>query len=145
MHRGKVDLEKIAEKKIEERLKLCRYKMCNRLHFDDYILDLCRRLEILTDISDKDKLSYEIKTKGENLSVGERKKVALARAFAKDAEIVILDEVTAGMDSKINQEIVNEIFSEKTVIFTSHVASDIQYADRVFALQEDGTLSETLH
>lgn len=115
---------------------------CNRIHFDDYILDLCRRLEILTDISDKDKLSYEIKTKGENLSVGERKKVALARASVKDAEIVILDEITAGMDSKISQKIVNEIFDEKTVIFTSHVATDLQYADRVFALQGDGTLTE---
>lgn len=76
------------------------------------------------------------------MSVGERKKVALARAFAKDAEIVILDEVTAGMDSKISQKIVNEIFDEKTIIFTSHVDSDIQYADRVFALQGDGTLIE---
>lgn len=114
----------------------------SRSHFDDYILELCRKLEILTGISDKDKLSYEIKSKGENLSVGERKKVALARAFAKDAEIVILDEVTAGMDSKISQKIVNEIFDEKTIIFTSHVDSDIQYADRVFALQGDGTLIE---
>lgn len=85
----------------------------SRSHFDDYILELCRKLEILTGISDKDKLSYEIKSKGENLSVGERKKVALARAFAKDAEIVILDEVTAGMDSKISQKIVNEIFDRK--------------------------------
>lgn len=114
----------------------------SRSHFDDYILELCRKLEILTGISDKDKLSYEIKSKGENLPVGERKKVALARAFAKDAEIVILDEVTAGMDSKISQKIVNEIFDEKTIIFTSHVDSDIQYADRVFALQGDGTLIE---
>ena len=43
---------------------------------------------------------------------------------------------------KISQKIVNEIFDEKTIIFTSHVDSDIQYADRVFALQGDGTLIE---
>ena len=59
----------------------------------------------------------------ENVSGGERKQIALARAIYRKPEILLLDEVTAGMDQKLAEKIIENIISSsqfKLTIFTSH-------------------------
>ncbi len=59
----------------------------------------------------------------ENVSGGERKQIALARAIYRQPEILLLDEVTAGMDQKLARKIVENIVTSsqfKLTIFTSH-------------------------
>ena len=59
----------------------------------------------------------------ENISGGERKQIALARAIYRKPEILLLDEVTAGMDQKLAEKIIENIITSskfKLTIFTSH-------------------------
>jgi ATP-binding cassette, subfamily B, bacterial len=81
---------------------------------------------------------------GYQLSGGEWQKVALARAFMRDAEILILDEPTASLDARAEYEIfarMKDLTEGKTAIFISHRFSTVRLADRIFVL-ENGTLTE---
>lgn len=81
---------------------------------------------------------------GYQLSGGEWQKVALARAFMRDAEILILDEPTASLDARAEYEIftrMKELTEGKMTLFISHRFSTVRLADRIFVL-EGGTLIE---
>ena len=81
---------------------------------------------------------------GQELSVGEWQKMALARAFFRDSEIVVLDEPTSAMDAVAEQEVFRafrEMAAGRTVLLISHRFSTVKMADRIFVLQE-GTVAE---
>ena len=81
---------------------------------------------------------------GYQLSGGEWQKVALARAFMRDAEILILDEPTASLDARAEYEIftrMKELTVGKMTLFISHRFSTVRLADRIFVL-ENGTVIE---
>jgi ATP-binding cassette, subfamily B, bacterial len=81
---------------------------------------------------------------GYQLSGGEWQKVALARAFMRDAEILVLDEPTASLDARAEYEIfarLKELTEGKMAVFISHRFSTVRLADRIFVL-ENGTLTE---
>ena len=82
---------------------------------------------------------------GHELSIGEWQKVALARAFLREAEILVLDEPTASLDAKQEYEIFqqfNELTRGKTSILISHRFSSTRMADRIFVI-EQGRLVES--
>lgn len=82
---------------------------------------------------------------GHELSVGEWQKVALARAFFRDSEIVVLDEPTSAMDAVAEQEVFQafrEMAAGRTVLLISHRFSTVKMADRIFVLQE-GRVAES--
>ncbi|HEX4990101.1 MAG TPA: ABC transporter ATP-binding protein [Candidatus Binatia bacterium] len=76
---------------------------------------------------------------GHELSVGQWQKIALARAFMRDAEILVLDEPTASLDAETEYEIFRR-FQELTVgkmaILISHRFSTVRMADRIVVIQE---------
>lgn len=81
---------------------------------------------------------------GTQLSGGEWQKIALARAFMRDASILILDEPTSSLDAQAEYEVFahfRELTEGKTAIFISHRFSTVRLADRIFVL-ENGTLQE---
>lgn len=81
---------------------------------------------------------------GHQLSGGEWQKIALARAFMRDAQILILDEPTAALDAKAEYELflrMRELTEGKTAIFISHRFSTVRLADRILVL-ENGELIE---
>ncbi len=81
---------------------------------------------------------------GYQLSGGEWQKVALARAFMRDAPILILDEPTASLDARAEYEIfarMKELTEDKMAFFISHRFSTVRLADRIFVL-EGGTITE---
>ncbi len=81
---------------------------------------------------------------GHQLSGGEWQKVALARAFMRDADILILDEPTASLDARSEYEIfahMKELTVGKMAVFISHRFSTVRLADRIFVL-EGGTIKE---
>jgi len=81
---------------------------------------------------------------GEELSAGQWQKVALARAFLRDAQIMILDEPTSYLDAKSEYEVFKElrqILEGRSAILVSHRFSTVRMADRIFVL-DDGRLTE---
>lgn len=107
-----------------------------------------------TDIVEKlpDGIRTVIGEKGTYLSGGEQQRIAIARAFLKDAPILILDEATAFADPD-NETRVQAAFAElskgKTVIMIAHRLSTVMNADRIFvmdngALTEQGTHAELM-
>jgi len=89
-----------------------------------------------------------LRERGGDLSVGEGQLLTFARTMATDANIVILDEATASVDSvteaKIQQAIEN-IFAEKTVIVIAHRLSTIQQADSIVVLEQGQVVEQGSH
>ncbi|OAQ39817.1 ABC transporter ATP-binding protein [Pedobacter psychrophilus] len=82
---------------------------------------------------------------GVELSGGEWQKVALARAYMKDAQVLILDEPTAALDARAEYEVFqrfSELTKGKSAVLISHRFSTARLADRILVL-ENGTLLES--
>jgi ATP-binding cassette, subfamily B, bacterial len=82
---------------------------------------------------------------GVNLSGGEWQKVALGRAFMREAQILILDEPSAALDAKAEYELftrLRELAHGRTAIFISHRFSTVRQADRILVF-EHGSLIES--
>ncbi|GAA4316761.1 ABC transporter ATP-binding protein [Mucilaginibacter gynuensis] len=76
--------------------------------------------------------------KGFELSGGEWQKVALARAYMRDSQIVILDEPTAALDARSEYEVFqrfSSITEKKTAVLISHRFSTVRMADRIVVLE----------
>ena len=81
---------------------------------------------------------------GHELSVGQWQKIALARAFMRDAEILVLDEPTASLDAETEYEIFRrfqDLTIGKIAILISHRFSTVRMAGRIVVLQE-GRIAE---
>lgn len=81
---------------------------------------------------------------GVDLSGGEWQKVALARAYMKDAQLLILDEPTAALDARAEYEVFErfaELTKGKSAVLISHRFSTVRMADRILVL-ENGQLVE---
>jgi ATP-binding cassette subfamily B protein len=81
---------------------------------------------------------------GVDLSGGEWQKVALARAYLRDAQVLILDEPTAALDARSEFEVFQrfaELTTGKMALFISHRFSTVRMADRIVVL-ENGSVAE---
>jgi ATP-binding cassette, subfamily C, bacterial CydD len=79
---------------------------------------------------------------GRPLSAGERRRIAVARAFVRDAQLVILDEPTADLDrrsAEVIAEAVERLRIGRTVLLIAHRPELAERADRVVAIGEGGT------
>lgn len=83
-------------------------------------------------------------TNGVELSGGQWQKIALARAYMRDAQLLILDEPTAALDARAEHEVFlrfSELIEDKTAVLISHRFSTVRMADRILFL-ENGQLLE---
>jgi ATP-binding cassette subfamily B protein len=81
---------------------------------------------------------------GVDLSGGEWQKVALARAYLRDAQVLILDEPTSALDARSEYEVFQrfaELTAAKMALFISHRFSTVRMADRIVVL-ENGRIAE---
>ena len=93
--------------------------------------------EVLADMPDG--IETIIGERGTTLSGGQRQRIAIARAFLKDAPIVILDEATSALDNEseaIVQKAINNLMKDKTVIVIAHRLSTIKNADKIAVINE---------
>lgn len=84
-------------------------------------------------------LDTPIGERGSLLSGGQKQRIAIARAFLKDAPIIILDEATSALDNKseaIVQQAIDNLMQSRTVFVIAHRLSTIQNADKIVVLNE---------
>ena len=84
---------------------------------------------------------------GVELSGGEWQKIAIARAYMRDAEVLILDEPTAALDARAEFEVFQrfkELSEGKTAVLISHRFSSVRMADRILVLA-DGRVEAAGH
>jgi ATP-binding cassette subfamily B protein len=82
--------------------------------------------------------------RGLDLSGGEWQKIALARAYLRDAQLLILDEPTASLDARAEHEVFSqfaELTAGKMALLISHRFSTVRMADKILVL-ENGTIVE---
>jgi ABC-type multidrug transport system fused ATPase/permease subunit len=82
---------------------------------------------------------------GRQLSAGERRRIALARAFLRRAPLVVLDEPTADLDpaaADVIAEAVERLGSGRTMLLIAHRPELVQHADRIVRLQGDRAASK---
>jgi ATP-binding cassette subfamily B protein len=93
-------------------------------------------------------LTTEFDDKGVNLSGGEGQKLAVARAFYKDANLIILDEPSSALDPiaeyNLNRSMLHAA-EEKTVVFISHRLSTTRIADKIYMLENGQVIEQGTH
>ncbi len=93
-------------------------------------------------------LTREFFDDGTVLSGGEQQKVAIARAFYKDSDLIILDEPSSALDPDAEYELnrsITEYAKDKTVIFISHRLSTTRHADRIYMFEQGKLIEEGTH
>ncbi|MDA8735963.1 ABC transporter ATP-binding protein/permease [Opitutales bacterium] len=86
--------------------------------------------------------------RGSRLSGGQRQRIAIARAFLKDAPIIILDEPTSALDAESEHNIqaaLETLAKGRTVIIIAHRFSTIQHADRIFVFEDGHIIAQGPH
>jgi ATP-binding cassette, subfamily B, bacterial len=82
---------------------------------------------------------------GEELSIGQWQKIALARAFLRESQIIVLDEPTSAMDAKAEYELFRQfrqLAAGRAAVLISHRFSTVRHADCIYVL-EDGKIIES--
>jgi ABC-2 type transport system ATP-binding protein len=112
-------------------------------------LNKARRDELI------DRFDLDPRKKGRTYSKGNRQKVAIVAALASDAELLLLDEPTAGLDPLMEvvfQDVINQMKTEgRTVLLSSHILAQVEkLADRISIIRlgkivQSGTLAEMRH
>lgn len=85
---------------------------------------------------------------GQELSGGQRQRLSIARAFLKDAPILILDEITSSLDvenERIIQQSLNHLIQNKTVVIISHRLKSVEKADKIVVLNKGKVEGEGKH
>lgn len=85
---------------------------------------------------------------GARLSGGQAQHLAIARAFLKDSQLLLLDEVTSGLDAESERGMISaleKLCKGRTVIFTTHRMNTVLQADRIIVLDQGGILEQGSH
>lgn len=112
---------------------------------DEEVLNAAR-LANVDEFAEKlpDKWNTNIGENGSELSGGERQRISIARAFLKDAPVILLDEATASLDVEnetIIQTALSRLIKDKTVLIIAHRMRTVAGADKIVVLS-DGVVAE---
>ncbi len=111
-------------------------KAAKKARIHDFIMSLPKGYE--TDIGEN----------GGVLSGGQRQRISIARAFLKDAPILILDEMTSNVDpvnESLIQDAITELAKNRTVLVVAHHLKTIQKADQILVFQKGNLLEKGKH
>ncbi len=120
--------ENATQEEIEKALKMA--------YLDDFVEGL------------ENGIDTEIGERGAMLSGGQRQRLAIARAFVKNAPIVILDEATSALDNKaeaVVQKAIDNLMKDRTVFVIAHRLSTVQNADKIVVVNDGQVVEEGTH
>jgi ATP-binding cassette subfamily B protein len=106
---------------------------------DEFVMELARRYETL--------LSRHF-TDGADLSGGQWQRLAVSRAFHRDAPLLICDEPTANLDARAEHEVyrrLRDLASGRTVVLITHRMASVREADRIYVLDHGAVVEEGGH
>ncbi|MGD9116820.1 MAG: ABC transporter ATP-binding protein [Dehalococcoidia bacterium] len=109
-------------------------------------IDFSQSREIIANLPDG--LDTVIGTKGTYLSGGEQQRIALARAFVKDAPIVLLDEATAFADPEnehLIQKALKSLSRGKTTLMIAHRLTSVRNVDRILVIENGKIVEDGMH
>jgi subfamily B ATP-binding cassette protein MsbA len=123
---------------------------CGRLDATDTeIREAARRAHALDFIQAMpDGFKSVIGDRGQKLSGGERQRLSIARAFLREAPILILDEATSSLDTKSEravQEALDELMANRTSLIIAHRLSTIRHADAILVLKDGEVVERGTH
>jgi ATP-binding cassette subfamily B protein len=100
----------------------------------------------LNDMSEN--IDMRIESDGSNMSMGQKQLIAMARVFAYDPKILILDEATSNLDIETEikiQKAIQELIKNRTSIIIAHRLSTIVHCDRILVIDKGGILEDGSH
>ena len=109
---------------------------CKKSKIHDFIMSLPEQYET------------HIGENGGLLSGGQRQRISIARAFLKNAPILILDEMTSNVDpinESLIQEAITELAKDRTVLVIAHHLNTVQHADQILVFQKGKLLKKGKH
>ncbi|RLN86511.1 hypothetical protein BBJ28_00024579, partial [Nothophytophthora sp. Chile5] len=90
-------------------------------------------------------LDFEVGEKGDNLSIGQRQLLSIARALVRESKVVVMDEATANVDQEsdrlIQQSLKDSFSGDTTVLCIAHRIETIVHSDKILVL-DDGRVVE---
>jgi ATP-binding cassette subfamily C protein CydCD len=113
-------------------------------------LDLAVERAALTDFvaAQPEGLAMRVGERGVQLSGGQRQRIAIARAFLKDAPVLVLDEATSHLDAISEAQVraaLSVLMAERTVIVIAHRLSTVRDADAIVVMQEGRAVETGTH
>ena len=116
---------------------------------EEQIIEAARQAHAWEFISEMpDQLNTEVGERGVLLSGGQRQRIAIARAFLKDAPILILDEATSALDTESEryiQHAMEHLMENRTTLVIAHRLSTIEHADHILVMDQGKIVEQGSH
>lgn len=108
-------------------------------------IDRALTLAQAKEFTDKLGLNYEIKDGGLGVSVGQAQRLAIARALLRQGNILLLDEPTASLDAKSENQVLhalNTMRAQQTTLMITHRIEDLKQCDQIFVMQQGAIVQQ---
>ena len=113
---------------------------------NNQLTNLLQKLELNSFLDEKGNIIKDfIGENGQNLSGGQKQRLSIARALCKDAEIILLDEITSQIDTVNEKKIIDtiyELFKNKTIIMISHNKKNLYGCNSIIKIENNNVIKE---